>query len=264
MVDRVEELLDIKIQNPVLRPAPLSTPLDRHLRGTARPVPVRVVMEDRLQARFQPQCNHRLGDSVGHGGNPENPRPTAMRFRYLHRPHRRRKVAARGHPVPQPIQVVTQIGLDLLDGLPGHSGGTLVPFDALVRLPHQPLRYLKRFIFRTRLAHSSPPRERLVARVNKPQMSRPLRSVPITGPSPLLRAGPPARATSVLDTSQFLLLGTLPLASPPPVTRGCGVAVSAHAFPRFAQKPQIRLTPPACRTPPASQRAPARLIPGSH
>jgi hypothetical protein len=34
-------------------------------------------------------------------------------------------------------------------------------------------------------------------------MSRPLRSTPITGASPLLRAGPPARAATVLTTSGF-------------------------------------------------------------
>src|SRR5258708_12423280 len=35
------------------------------------------------------------------------------------------------------------------------------------------------------------------------QMSRPLRSTPITGASPLLRAGPPAGATTVLSASSF-------------------------------------------------------------
>ncbi len=38
-----------------------------------------------------------------------------MRFRYFHRLDRRREVAARGHPIPDPIQVVLQIGLELLD-----------------------------------------------------------------------------------------------------------------------------------------------------
>src|SRR5512143_464181 len=42
-------------------------------------------------------------------------------------------------------------------------------------------------------------------------MTRPLRSPPITGGSPLLRAGPPAAATTVLSTSRFLPLGALPV-----------------------------------------------------
>src|SRR5487761_172086 len=44
------------------------------------------------------------------------------------------------------------------------------------------------------------PEHRLVARANKPQMSRPLHSTPVTGTSPLLRAGPPASAAMVLST----------------------------------------------------------------
>ena len=39
----------------------------------------------------------------------------------------------------------------------------------------------------------------------------PLRSTPITGASSLLRASPPTLPASVLNTSQFLLLGGLPL-----------------------------------------------------
>src|ERR1035438_10070886 len=45
-------------------------------------------------------------------------------------------------------------------------------------------------------------------------MVRPLRSTPVTGASSLLRTGPPARPASVLNTSQFLLLGALPLTTP--------------------------------------------------
>jgi hypothetical protein len=42
-------------------------------------------------------------------------------------------------------------------------------------------------------------------------MSRPLRSTPIAGASPLLPAGPPADAATVLSASRFLPLDTLPL-----------------------------------------------------
>src|SRR4051794_16931583 len=43
-------------------------------------------------------------------------------------------------------------------------------------------------------------------------MARPLRSTPITGASPLLRAGPPTHPATVLSPSQVQPLGTLPLA----------------------------------------------------
>ena len=45
------------------------------------------------------------------------------------------------------------------------------------------------------------------------QTTRPLRSSPITGPSPLLRGGPPPCRASVLSPSQFQLLGVLPSAA---------------------------------------------------
>src|SRR5450756_1252239 len=56
-------------------------------------------------------------------------------------------------------------------------------------------------------------------------MVRPLRSTPITGASSLLRTGPPARPASVLNTSQFLLLGALPLTTPNPAGRGIGTCL---------------------------------------
>src|SRR5664279_4857111 len=73
-------------------------------------------MENRFRPRFQPQCDHRLSDSVRDGGNSKNPGPTAMRFRYLNSPYRGRKVRPRGHPIPDLVQIVLQIGLELLDG----------------------------------------------------------------------------------------------------------------------------------------------------
>src|SRR5665647_2537190 len=56
-------------------------------------------------------------------------------------------------------------------------------------------------------------------------MVRPLRSTPITGASSLLRTGPPARPASVLNTSQFLLLGALPLTTPDTAGGGIGACL---------------------------------------
>ena len=87
-------------------------------------------------------------------------------------------------------------------------------------------------------------------------MSRPLRSAPITGASPLLRAGPPARAATVLSTSPFRRLGALPLAPSRARYRHAPSRVSAR-------EPQTGLAPPARRAPPGQQYGhSARLIPG--
>ena len=88
-------------------------------------------------------------------------------------------------------------------------------------------------------------------------MSRPLRSAPITGTSALLRAGPPARAATVLSTSPFQRLGALPLALAPRAQ--CQRAPSRVS----AREPQTGLAPPARRAPPGQQYGhSARLIPG--
>ncbi len=59
-------------------------------------------------------------------------------------------------------------------------------------------------------------------------MSRPLRSALITRTSALLRAGPPARAATVLSTSPFQRLGALPLA--PHLLAGHCVSARLPAF----------------------------------
>ena len=82
----------------------------------------------------------------------------AMRFRYFHRLHRRRKVTPRGHPVPDPVQIILQIGLEILDRAPVHSRRSLVSPDSQVRLPYKPLRNTERLYLRLRYAHSIPPR----------------------------------------------------------------------------------------------------------
>jgi Recombinase/Recombinase zinc beta ribbon domain len=69
VINGVEEPLDVKIKDPVLLPAPRPARADRVQRRAPRPVPVGVVMEDRLGAGLQLQRYHRLGDPVGHGGH---------------------------------------------------------------------------------------------------------------------------------------------------------------------------------------------------
>ena len=88
---------------------------DRVQRRPAGPVPVGVIMEFRFHDFLQPGRGHGLRDSVRDGRHAENPGPCAMRFRYFHRFHRRREVAARGHPVPDLIEITLQIGLEVLD-----------------------------------------------------------------------------------------------------------------------------------------------------
>ena len=86
-------------------------------------------------------------------------------------------------------------------------------------------------------------------------MTRRLRSTPITGASPLLRAGPPAGPATVLTPAP----GLLPLAHPQKPNGQCRLRPSPVSC--RSRRPGSRRLHAGHRL--ASQRAPARLIPGS-
>jgi hypothetical protein len=95
---------------------------------------------------------------------------------------------------------------------------------------------------------------RLIERI-QPQMTRPLRSTPITGASPLLRAGPPAEPATVLTPRQRTGFSLSPARKPER-------AVSHPAFSRSMQKPQTGLASPPCRTPPGPSAGTRQARPG--
>jgi hypothetical protein len=101
-------------------------------------------MEDRFDLGLQPVGHHRLRDSVRDGRDAEHPGSLSVRFRYRHRGHRGWEVAARGHPVPDLVQVAPQILLELPQRHPVHSRRTVVRLDLLVCLPDLPLGNLER------------------------------------------------------------------------------------------------------------------------
>src|SRR5450759_1170839 len=135
MVDAVEERLDVQSEHPVLLPTPLPGDRDRVQRGTPRAVAVGVGMEHRFHLRLQPCRYHRLGDPVRYRGHTQHPDPTVS-LRNWHRAHRWREVGPRRHSVPDLVQIVLQVRLERLDGLPIHSRCTLVGLDFPIRLPY--------------------------------------------------------------------------------------------------------------------------------
>src|SRR5262249_23106597 len=187
------------------------------------------------------------------------PRAPAMRLRHLNSLHRGRKVASRGQPIPRHIQPVPQISFKVLDRAPVHPRSTLVRFYLPERFHHRLLRDRKRLLCRLRLIHRAPPDHRPVGHRTQPWPSRPLGSTPITGASQLLRDGPPADAATVLSPSRFLPLGGLPV-----VSANQTETMSASTFQRSPREPQIRFTPPLCRTPPGqymgTRQTPSRVL----
>ena len=192
--------------------------------------------------------------------HPEHPRASAMRLRYLHRAHRRRELGARGHPIPDLVKVV----LAGRPRTPRYSTPS-TPGAPLFALTFSHASYTAHFeisnglSLRLQLAHATPPqtpRVRLIERTQS-QMTRPLRSTPITGASPLLRAGPPAGSRN----------GTHPRAtrrlppSHPPGNPDEQYRIRPSPVPCRSRRPGSRRLYAGHRL--ANQRAPARLIPGS-
>ncbi len=140
---------------------------------------------------------------------------TALLLRYLDRPDRRRHVAPRGHPIPELVEVHRKVPLVRLDRLLVDPFRSPVGLDPSPCLPDQPLGNRKRLAIRFRLAHPVPPASpRLTSQ--QARMTLPLRSSPITGPSPLLRSGPPLCPASVHSPSRISRLEL----SLPPATAG--------------------------------------------
>jgi hypothetical protein len=185
--DGVEERPDVDIEHPVVAPTALAAHPQRVVRRTAGPIAVGVLVEHRLHAGFQVPAHDRLGDPVRDSRHPEHPR-AAVPLRYLHRTHRRREIRPRRQPIPELVQVPVKVPFELPDRLLVNAGAALVGLDPPIGLPNGPLGDLKRL--QLRLAHPAPPARRRLT--SKPaRTTRPLRSSPITGPSPLLRDGPP-------------------------------------------------------------------------
>ena len=86
-------------------------------RRPAGPVPVGVRVESRIHRLSPAGTPTTVCATLSATWARREPGSRAMRFRYFHRFHRRREVGARGHPVPDPVEIILQVGLELLDGL---------------------------------------------------------------------------------------------------------------------------------------------------
>src|SRR5215468_8976655 len=91
-----------------------------------------------MEARFDYWLQMHLDDHLRHPisdrGYPQRPQATTG-LRNLDETHRRRKVTPRGHPIPDLVEVILQVGFESLDGLTVHPGSAVVGLDLLVGLP---------------------------------------------------------------------------------------------------------------------------------
>ena len=110
-------------------------------------------MELGLQYRFQIPLDHGLGDSVSDRRNSERSRLSGIALGYVNSAHGWRKVSTGTHSIPDSIQVIAQVSLEILDGLSVNSRRTSVRFHLLECFPYLTFRNAERFGF----IHAGPP-----------------------------------------------------------------------------------------------------------
>ena len=89
-------------------PTPLSGYPNRFNGRLSRSITVRVLMKMRLQKGFQELLDHHLCNAICHGWDSQRSH-SSITLWYLDSTNRRRKIAPRGHTIPQLIEIIFQI-----------------------------------------------------------------------------------------------------------------------------------------------------------
>jgi hypothetical protein len=206
-------------------------------------------VEMRLHLRLQDQVHDRLGDPVSHRRHTERSHAPAVLLRHLNRPDRRRHVAPRGHPIPEPVEVPLQVPLKPLDRLPVD---TCRPLLALT-LSHAS--QTSRLEITNGLPSGFGPltgSSRVIAVDRQASQDDPPPSLhPHYRASQLPRGGPSLCSASVRCSSRVPPLGGLPSANDRgPLLRHWPLAGAKRQVPTFHTRARAELAPPSCRTPP--------------
>src|SRR2546426_1544242 len=226
MRDGIKERFDIQVDDPVRLPAPLPRYSYRIERAPTGSIAIRVLMENRLHLGLEHHLHDRLRHSIGDGGNAEWADAAAL-LRNLNKPHGRRKVRARRHPVPDLIEVPLQVLLEPRQRLAVHARCTSVRLHPLVCFPDE----LLRNVVRLRLRHRLLPL--LVGQPLQPESRAPSLH-PHYRVSSLRRARPSLHLASVLGSSWVHHLE---------------VSLSIEVkVPTFRTEACAGLTPPWCRS----------------
>src|SRR5664280_2313852 len=169
----------------------------------------------------------------------------------FHRPDRSGEIAARRHAIPQPVEVVFQPLLELLDRHPVGPGRSTVPLHLQPRIPHQVLGDVLRLALQLRLTHAIPSLS--VDHIRAPGRPRPFAPQPtairrrITA-TPRESASAPRVGTQPLTDSAAW--GSPSRVPAPLVTLGYGHPGIGTRLHMFQTRAWTRLMLPVCRTPP--------------
>src|SRR6266436_7089222 len=142
-IDAVEIALYVDIEHPVIPPAALTGLAHGIDRRSTGPVAVGVGVEHRFQARLQVPTGNLLSNAIRDRRDAQRARATVC-LRNIDPPHRRRKVAPRRQPVPQLVEVVRKVSLEVCDRLSVYSSRPLVDLHTFEGFPDFPLRDVER------------------------------------------------------------------------------------------------------------------------
>ena len=98
-IDAVEVAFDVNVEHEVIAPAALTRLTHGIDRRSAGPVAIEVGMKHRLQTRPRVAADDFLGTAIRDRWNTQRAR-AAIRLWNINPPHRKRKIAPRGQPVP--------------------------------------------------------------------------------------------------------------------------------------------------------------------
>src|SRR3954453_1125582 len=191
-VDLVEEALDVQIEHPIVIPTTASGHEQCIMRRFSWTISIGILVEHGFQDRLQVTLDDHLSDSVGDRWNTKRSGSSRISLRDVYTSHGRREIASRAHPIPDPIEILTQIPIEVLKGLLVYPRRTPVRLHLPIRFPYIAFSYTKRL----GSIHADHPLAGCP--LDRDRMTTPLRSSPITGPSSLIRASPPLCSASVL------------------------------------------------------------------
>ena len=127
MVDIIEQPLDVEFQYPIVFPAPLPGHRYRIQRRFPRSIAVGVMVKVRLYLGLKIDFRHHLGHPITYRGDSQQACPATL-LGDCNRFHGWGKVAAGGHPVPDLVQVVLQVGFESCQALSVDACHPLVGF----------------------------------------------------------------------------------------------------------------------------------------